>query len=97
MTRRELVEALETNFKPDDIVPFLYVDSDYGETTDTEVVVKDHTELFKNGYWEYYDGQLNKWVKESSPIDPSTIFCKRRWRTDGTTRKVTKKVLYIGG
>ena len=91
MTRKELVEALEANFKPDEVVTFEYSDGDYGITTETDVAVKDHIELFKNGHWEYYDGDFDKWLKGRSPVAVS------RWVPDGAISKVTKKVLYIGG
>ena len=45
MTRKELVEALEANFKPEEVVTFEYCDGDYGITTETDVAVKEHTEL----------------------------------------------------
>jgi hypothetical protein len=90
MTRKELVEALEANFKPDEVVTFEYSDGGYGITTETNVAVKDHTELFENGHWEYYDGDFHQWVKGSSP----TVL--RRWVPDGAISKVTRKVLYIG-
>lgn len=97
MTRKELVEALTANFAEDEEITFLYMDEEYGETTNTKVAVKDHTEVIKKGHWEYYDGEQDTWVKECEHIDPLTIFCRRRWMPDEGVTKVTKKVLYIGG
>ena len=77
MTKKELVELLDKNFKDDDEV-FIKYDDDQGPCVSGIKAIEDVTQNFIKHHFEVLDN-YNNWVKWKSKFHPSRLHSKS-WR-----------------
>lgn len=78
MTKKELVELLNKNFKDDEEV-FVKYEDDQGTCVGGVEKIEDVTQKFINLHWEVLDKDGN-WTRWNQRYHPSYVLGKDKWR-----------------
>lgn len=78
MTKKELVELLNKNFKDDEEV-FVKYDDDHDTCVGGIEKIEDVTQTFMEHHWEVLDKDGN-WTRWNRPCHPSYVRGNHKWR-----------------